>query len=180
MTTNRKLALFVGIAAALLVAAIVGLAVLTLTDRTITYDAWLFEGTDDADVRASFEEEGCTSATKNGDGSWTVTMPPDKYEAFVTECRDSVQKILDGLVESEDWPNIADVTYDKDFTEVTITLRTDELELTDVFAPVSVGLSACVYQEACGLPASCHIVTLGASGSQLSEVTYPTSAVVKY
>ena len=176
MTTNRKLAWFVGIAAALLVAALVGLAALALTDRTITYDAWLFEGTDDADVRASFDEQGCTSAVKNEDGSWTVVMPPDKYEEYVTECKDSVQKILDELVESEDWPNIADVTYDKDFTEVTITLRTDELELTDVFAPVAVGLSAFVYQEARGLPASCHIVTMGASGSQLSEVTYPQAA----
>ena len=174
MTTNRKLAVFVGIAAALLLAAIVGLAVLALTDRTITYDAWMFEGTDDADVRASFDEQGCTSATKNDDGSWTVVMPPDKYEAYVTECKDSVQKILDELVESEDWPNIADVEYDGNYSEVTITLKTDELELTDVFAPVAVGLSACVYQEALGQSASCHIVTLGANGTQLSEVTYPS------
>ena len=175
MTIKKNLAWLAGVAALVLMLALVGCSP-AQQDHTVTYSGWMLAGTDDDDVRASFEEKGCTGITKNEDGSWTVTMPGERYEAYVAECRDAVQKILDELAYSEDWPNVGGVEYDEDFSEVTITLKTGEETLSDIFAPVAVGLSACVYQEACDLPVSCHIVTVAPDGAQLSETTYPAAA----
>ena len=176
MTIKKKMAWLAGVAAVLMAFVFMACVGCAPKDRTITYPSWMSELSDDDELRASFEENGCTDITKNEDGTWTVTMSGDRYEEYVAELREGMQKTFDKLTDSEDWPNIASVESDEDYSEVTITLKTDEETLTDVFAPVAVGLSACVYQQVCDLPVSCHIVTLGASGTQLSEVTYPQAA----
>ena len=83
---------------------------------------------------------------------------------------------FDKLVDSESYPNIASVESDDDYSEVKITLKTDKATLMDALAPIAIGATANMYQQTCDLPVSCHIVTVGPDGAQLSEVTYPAAA----
>lgn len=176
MTIKKRLTWFVGVAAALLVAVLIACAGCAPKDHTMTFSGWIFENLDEDEFRDGFEEYNCTDITKNEDGSWSITMPGDEYERYVADLKEGMQKTFDKLVESEDWPNVAAVESNEDYSEVTITLKTDIETLMDMFAPVAVGLSASIYQQACDLPVSCHIVTLGADGTQLNEVTYPSAA----
>lgn len=141
---------------------------------TITYPRGYFE-TDktDAEARAYLEEKGYTNVTKNDDGSWSVTMPADVYDAYIAALDEGLRETVDALKDSEDWPNIASTEHNEDYTEVTITLKTDKMTLTDQFAPMSVGIPISALQEASGGAAYCHITIKGSDGSVLKETTYP-------
>ena len=175
MTLKKSLSWIVGVAA-LLVVVLIGCAGCAPKDHTITYSGWMFQILDEEDLRESFEEQGCTDVTKNEDGSLTLTIPGDRYEEYVAYLRQSMQDIFDKLADSEDYPNIASVESDEDYSEVTITLKTDKGTLVDALAPIAIGATANMYQQTCDLPVSCHIVTLGADGTQLGETTYPSAS----
>ena len=173
MTNKKKLALLVGLVATVMAIVLAGCSAFAPKDHKITYSGWLFEMQDEDNLRESFEEKGCTDITKNEDGSVTLTIPGDRYEEYVADLRQGMQDMFDNYSDSEDYPNIATIESDVDYTEVTITLETDKETLMDALLPIAIGAAANMYQQTCDLPVSCHIVTLGANGTQLAEVTYP-------
>ena len=142
--------------------------------RTITFPKSRFEDDEsDAEIRAYLEDLGYDGITKNDDGSWTVTMPAEVYDAYIAALDEGLEETVNALKDADSWPNIASVEHNEDYSEITITLKTDSMTLTDSFAPMTVGIPICTLQEASGGVAGCHIVILGADGSQLKEANYP-------
>lgn len=141
---------------------------------TITYPGSFFEDDEsDSEIRAFLEEKGYTNVTKNDDGSWTVTMPAEVYEAYIAALNEGLEETINALKDPESWPNIASIEHNEDYSEIVITLKTNKMTATDSFAPMSVGIPVCSLQEASGGIAKCHVVILGSDGTQLKETTYP-------
>lgn len=145
----------------------------TITTRTVTFPAMFFKDTAADDVQAKLQEQGCTDIVANEDGSYTATMPIDKYNDLVDSWHDSTAKQLDEMPNSDSWSTITAVDYDDQFSKVTLTTSSSQVGLKEAFAPLQVGLVACMYQQFAGQPVSCVVSIVDQSGAELSSVTYP-------
>ena len=72
----------------------------TIATRTVTFPALFFQDTVAEDVQANLQEWGCTDIVANEDGSYTATMPIDKYNELVDSWHDSTAKQLDEIPNS--------------------------------------------------------------------------------
>ena len=145
----------------------------TIATRTVTFPAAFFEDTPAEDAQANLQEKGCTDIVANEDGSYTATMPLDKYNDLVDSLHDSTAEQLDEMPGSDDWPTITAVDYDDQFSEVTLTTSSSQIGLKEVFAPMAAGLAACIYQQFAGQPVSCAVSIVDQSGAELVSATYP-------
>lgn len=145
----------------------------TITTRTVTFPAALFKDESSEDVQSSLQEKGCTDIIANDDGSYTATMPIDAYNSFVDSWHQNVVDALDGMPNSEDWPTITAIDYDDQFSSVTLTISSSEIGLKEAFAPLQVGVIACMYQQFAGQPVSCVVSIVDQSGAELGSATYP-------
>lgn len=145
----------------------------TITTRTVTFPAALFKDESSEDVQSSLQEKGCTDIIANDDGSYTATMPIDAYNSFVDSWHQNVVDALDGMPNSEDWPTITAIDYDDQFSNVTLTISSSEIGLKEAFAPLQVGVIACMYQQFAGQPVSCVVSIVDQSGAELGSATYP-------
>ncbi|MCR5802019.1 MAG: hypothetical protein K6G57_06800 [Lachnospiraceae bacterium] len=89
----------------------------------------------------SAREKGYKSATLNSDGSVTYVMTKAQHKEMVDGIKDSINETLAEMVESEEYPNITDVTANDDFTSFTITTKNTEPDFSESFAVV--GLYMC-------------------------------------
>ncbi len=89
----------------------------------------------------SVKEKGYKSATLNDDGSVTYVMTKAQHKEMVDGIKESINETLAEMVESEDYPNITDVTANDDFTSFTITTKNAEPDLSESFAVM--GLYMC-------------------------------------
>ena len=124
-------------------------------------------------MQANLQEWGCTDIVANEDGSYTATMPIDKYNELVDSWHDSTAKQLDEMPNSETWSTITAVDYDERFSKVTLTTSNSQVGLSEAFAPLQVGLIACIYQQFAGQPVSCVVSIVDQSGAELASTTYP-------
>lgn len=145
----------------------------TVTTRTVTFPAAFFKDTAAEDVQAKLQEQGCTDIVANEDGSYTATMPIDKYNDLVDSWHDSTAKQLDEMPNSDNWPTITAIDHDEQFAKVTLTTSSSQVGLKEAFAPLQVGLVACMYQQFAGQPVSCVVSIVDQSGAELSSSTYP-------
>lgn len=145
----------------------------TITTRTVTFPAALFEDESSEDVQSSLQEKGCTDIIANDDGSYTATMSIDAYNSFVDSWHQNVMDAFDGMPNSEDWPTITAIDYDDQFFNVTLTISSSEIGLNEAFAPLQVGVIACMYQQFAGQPVNCVVSIVDQSGAELGSATYP-------
>lgn len=145
----------------------------TITTRTVTFPAMFFKDTAAEDVQTKLQEQGCTDIVANEDGSYTATMPIDKYNDLVDSWHDSTAKQLDEMPNSDNWPTITAIDYDDRFSKVTLTTSSSQVGLSEAFAPLQVGLVACMYQQFAGQPVTCVVGIVDQSGVELASATYP-------
>lgn len=145
----------------------------TIATRTVTFSALFFQDQASEDVQASLQEQGYSDVVANEDGSYTVTMTVDKYNDLVDSMHSSVIEQLDGIPNSEDWPTITAITYDEQFSNVTLTTSSSEIGLQEAFVPLQVGLVSCMYQQIAGQPVKCVVNIVDGSGAELSSSVYP-------
>lgn len=145
----------------------------TITTRTVTFPAIFFQDTAAEDVQANLQDWGCTDIVANEDGSYTTTMPIDKYNELVDSWHDSTAKQLDEMPNSETWSTLTAVDYDDQFSKVTLTTSNSQVGLSEAFAPLQAGLIACMYQQFAGQPVSCVVSIVDQSGAELASTTYP-------
>ena len=132
----------------------------TIATRTVTFPATFFQDTAAEDVQANLQKWGCTDIVANEDGSYTATMPIDKYNELVDSWHDSTAKQLDEMPNSETW-------------STTLTTSNSQVGLSEAFAPLQAGLIACMYQQFAGQPVSCVVSIVDQSGAELASTTYP-------
>lgn len=145
----------------------------TIATRTVTFPSAFFEGMATEDVQTKLQEQGCTDVVANEDGSYTATMPIDKYNDLVDSLHSSTAKQLDEMPGSDDWPTITAVDYDDQFSKVTLTTSNSQIGLNEAFAPLTAGLVSCMYQQFAGQPVSCEVSIVDQGGTELGSATYP-------
>lgn len=145
----------------------------------ITLPASMFSDEDmtafDADAYA--EEEGFIKAVLNADGSVTVTMTKLKHNELLKEMTDSLEESFDELVEAEETPYIKEISYNDDFSAVTVKVDRAGYE-SAVFemTPFIVGMSAMIYQAFLDMEPVCVVTIVDVeTGDTLNSVTYPVA-----
>lgn len=67
----------------------------------------------------------------NDDGSATYTMSKSQHKKMMDEFSDNINTALTDMVGSEDYPNFTDIKANDDFTQFTVTTKSEELNLTE-------------------------------------------------
>ena len=67
----------------------------------------------------------------NDDGSATYTMSKSQHKKMMEELSDSINTALTDMVGSEDYPNFTAIKANDDFTQFTITTKSEELNLKE-------------------------------------------------
>lgn len=124
-------------------------------------------------IKKQLESTIGSKATKNKDGSWTVTMTKKQYKSFTSKLRKSVKATMDAMASSKSFPNIQKVEYSKNFSTATITLKTDKLEMADMYDAIAVGLPACAYQQVAGKTVKCTVTVVNKDGKKLDTTVVP-------
>lgn len=145
----------------------------TITTRTVTFPASYFTDKTAEEVQSRLQDIGCSDIVANEDGSYSATMPIDKYNELVDSWHETVVNQLNEMPNSEKWPTITAIDYDDHFSKVTLTTSNSQVGLKEMFAPLQVGLVACMYQQFAGQPVSCVVSIVDQSGAELSSSTYP-------
>lgn len=105
-----------------------------LLSVTVTIPADLVgEGESQETVDKTVAEMGYISGTYNADGSVTYTMTKAKHKEALKELSESLDKSLQEIVDSEEYPNIVEITHNDDYTDFTIKYKGDEVGLGDSF-----------------------------------------------
>lgn len=108
----------------------------TGSDISFTLSASYSQGQTQDDLDAYCKEQNFTSAILNADGSITYTMPAARHEALLEEVRNTIVTTVDGLVGTEEYPNLVSVEYDDNLTEFTVTTKSTEPDIDEVFLPM--------------------------------------------
>ena len=81
----------------------------------------------------------------NDDGSATYTMSKSQHKKMMEELSDSINTALTDMVGSEDYPNFTDIKANDDFTQFTITTKSEELNLKESVSVMGVYMYGGMY-----------------------------------
>ena len=91
------------------------------------------EGESQETVDKTVAEKGYISGTYNSDGSVTYTMTKAKHKEVMKELSESLDKSLQEIVDSEEYPKIVAITHNENYTEFTIKYKGEEVDIGDSF-----------------------------------------------
>lgn len=142
-----------------------------LLDVTLTLPASMFEGEDINASAESMKEEGFKEVTVNEDGSITVKMSKSKHKELMKTMKDSTIEYFEELKTSEDFKSIQEVTYNDDFTKITLEVNQTEFEGSfDGFATFGVGLSSYMYNIYNAVPEEKIKITIDTKNFETGEI----------
>ena len=78
-------------------------------------------------------ENGYISGTYNSDGSITYTMTKAQHKQTMKDLSESIDKSLQDIVDSEDYPNIVEITHNEDYTDFKIKYTGEEVGFAESF-----------------------------------------------
>lgn len=130
------------------------------------------------DLTAQAKEEGVKEITKNDDGSVTYKMSKSEYKKLMKEMEEETLKYIEETKNSEDFPSIKDITYNKSFSEYTLSVDKEVFESGfDGFAAMGLGITGLYHQVFSGIPAEKAKVTIDVkdveSGEVFNTLVYP-------
>ena len=146
---------------------------------SLTVPAVFFEGVWESEPQAVLEDYHCTDITQNDDGSYTVSLTKQNYDALIERAYHDAQTAMGDLVQNAEHPHVTAVDYDEQFGTITVTLDTDDLAVIKAGLPYIPGGIACGYQLMAGLPVGCDVILVGPDGSDLLDTQFPTTSVVQ-
>ena len=146
------------------------------SDVNVTIPAVFFEGLWEPDPQAILDDYHCTDVEQNDDGSYTVCLTRQNYDALVERAYIDAQNAIDNLVGSAHHPHVTAVDYDEQFGTVTVTLDTQDITEVEGALPSIPGGIACGYQLRAGLPVNCDVILVGPDGTNLLETQFPVPA----
>lgn len=143
----------------------------------ITIPASFWEGTDMAtfDPETYVEENNFKKAVINEDGSVTVTMSKARHTEVMSEMEASVEENLVEMIGAEQTPYIKDITYDKNFEKVTVSVGRAEYENAFIdMTPLMVGITVSLYQAFKENEPYCEVIIEDAATKEVIQSTiYP-------
>ena len=105
-----------------------------LFDVVITLPADLMEGTTQEELDESVAEGMYHAAALNEDGSVTIEMSKRQHRKYMQEMAADLEKSLQEMVGSEDYPSFTEVKAENDYTHFTVTTTSQELNLQESFS----------------------------------------------
>ena len=119
-----------------------------LFDVTITIPSSWYEGTEteitQEDIDEKYSGEGYKSATLNDDGSVTIVMTKSQHKEMMEEIESDIVSSIQELVDDEDY-SIEKIDYNKDFTEFTVTLNSEEVGMMGSFIVMALDIYGAMY-----------------------------------
>ncbi len=116
-------------------------------DVNVTIPATFFEGQDIDSVISKAKNSGIKEVIKNDDGSLTYKMSKSEHEEMLKGLKEGIVASVDEMKASEDFKSIKDVTYNKSFSEFTLSVNKEEFENSmDAMASLGLGLTGMYYQ----------------------------------
>jgi len=145
-----------------------------LLNVTITIPASFFEDKTDFDPDTYAEENGFKEAVVNEDGSVTITMSKRKHNELMAEMETDVNRILEGMVESENTTYIKEIASSKGYKTVTVSVDKEAYENAWDLTPLSIYFSVAFYQMLDGAKPHCEVIIKDVeTGEVLKSVVYP-------
>jgi hypothetical protein len=117
-----------------------------LLDVELTLPADLFEGQTEDEIIANAKEEGVKEVKVNEDGTVYYKMSKSEHKKMMEAMKQGVVESITEIVNSDDFPSIKEISYNKDFTEYDITVdRTAFDNSMDGFVLFSLAISSTYY-----------------------------------
>jgi len=149
-----------------------------LLNVEVTIPASLLEGQDIDTAITAAKEEGVKEVIKNSDGSVTYKMPKSVHKKMLKELEESVLETVEEIKTSDDFTSIKDVTYNKSFTEFTLTVNKEQFDNSfDAMSSMGLAIVGMYYQLFNGIDPEKFKVTVifkdEANGDVINTVVYP-------
>lgn len=149
-----------------------------LLNVEVTIPASFYEGQDIDKAITEAKKEGIKEAIKNDDGSVTYKMSKSVHKKMMKELEESVLETVEEIKTSDDFTSIKDVTYNKSFTEFTLTVNKEEFESSfDAMASMGLAIVGMYYQLFGGTDPEKFKVTVifkdESNGEVINTVVYP-------
>jgi len=149
-----------------------------LINVEVTIPASLLEGQDIDTAITAAKEEGVKEVIKNSDGSLTYKMPKSVHKKMLKELEESVLETVEEIKTSDDFTSIKDVTYNKSFTEFTLTVNKEQFDSGfDAMSSMGLAIVGIYYQLFNGMDPEKFKVTVNfkdeANGDVFNSVVYP-------
>lgn len=143
----------------------------------ITIPATVLEGQDLEEVISSAKASGISEVTKNEDGSITYKMTKSKHKELMDELNTGIVEYIKSVEDSEDFPSIKQISYNKSLSEFTlVTNRADFENSLDEFAVFGIAFQAMYYQIFDGVEAEKYEVNItlkDETGAVFNTIVYP-------
>ena len=151
-----------------------------LFDVSITMPASMVE-LDDQDIDSMIDEAqemGVKEVVRNEDGSLTYKMSKSTHRKMMQEIKEDMIENIEDMIESGDFVSIKDVTYNHDFTEMTLIVDQNAFENSfDGFAVFGIGMIVMYYQLFDGvqpdnIQATIYLKNMD-TGEVFNKIVYP-------
>ena len=126
-----------------------------LFDVSITIPAPFFKGQDIESIMNEAKNDGVGEVTKNENGSVTYKMSKDTHKKMIDKIKKSLISSLDDMKNDKDTQSIKDITYNENFSQMTMIVDKEEYENSlDAFAALDLYLASAYYQIFNGIKAT--------------------------
>ena len=115
----------------------------TITIPSSFYESFDTEVTQE-DLNEQYSGDGYKSATLNDDGSVTIVMTKSQHKEMMEEIKNDVISSIQEIVDDEDY-SIEKIDYNKDFTEFTVTLNSEEVGMMGSFVVMALDIYGAMY-----------------------------------
>jgi len=151
-----------------------------LINVEVTIPATLYKGQDIDSIISEAKNSGIKEVIKNEDGSLTYKMSKSEHKKMMKELKERIVKSVEELKTSEDFVSINDVTYNKSFSEFTLTVNKEKFEGSfDAIASFGLALAGMYYQLFNGADIEDYKVTVNlkyeTNGEIFDTMVYPDS-----
>lgn len=136
-----------------------------------TFPAYMIESDSIDQIILEAKADGVDEVIQNSDGSLTFKMLKSKHIEMMKDLEDGLKSSIDEMIYGEDIPSVQDITYNKTFSEFTLTVDRNTYENSfDGLAAISLGMSGMFYQIFDGVNPDNSKVTIHAKDVATGEV----------
>jgi len=149
-----------------------------LLNVEVTIPASLLEGQEIDSAITEAKKEGIEEVIKNDDGSVTYKMSKSVHKEMMKEMEKDILETIEEIKTSKDIASIKDVSYNKSFTEFTLTVNKEQFENSfDAMASMGLALTGMYYQLFSGVDSEKFKVTVifkdESNGEVINTIVYP-------